>query len=104
MKLTFTLWLLFVGLWGGPNLWAAPQEVILQVEGMTCGLCPITVKSSLKKVDGVSQVIVSLKEKSAVVWYDDAKAQVRDLIQATTQAGYPSKPAGKRKQFNHKNL
>jgi periplasmic mercuric ion binding protein len=35
---------------------------------------------------------VSFKDKTAVVTYDDSKADVTALTTATTNAGYPSTP------------
>jgi mercuric ion binding protein len=76
----------------GP-LVAASQTVTLSVPGMTCVACPAIVKGSLQKVAGVTQVEVSLEQKTAVVTFDDAQASVADLIAATTNAGYPSRLA-----------
>ncbi len=69
---------------------AAPQTVTLDVPGMTCEACPITVKNAISKVDGVSKVDVSYEKRQAVVTFDDAKASVQKLTQATENAGYPS--------------
>ena len=69
---------------------AAPQTVTLDVPGMTCAACPITVKTAISKVDGVSKVDVSYDKRQAVVTFDDAKATVQKLTQATENAGYPS--------------
>ena len=69
---------------------AAPQTVTLDVPGMTCAACPITVKTAISKVDGVSKVDVSYDKRQAVVTFDDAKASVQKLTQATENAGYPS--------------
>jgi mercuric ion binding protein len=69
---------------------AAPQTVTLDVPGMTCAACPITVKKAISKVDGVSKVDVSYDKRQAVVTFDDAKASVQKLTQATENAGYPS--------------
>src|SRR5882762_3826028 len=38
------------------------------------------------------KVTVSFKEKTAVVVFDDARAEVKDLTNATTSAGLPSTP------------
>jgi len=35
-------------------LWGAEQTVTLDVPGMTCAACPITVKTALNRVEGVS--------------------------------------------------
>ena len=72
---------------------AAERTVTLNVENMTCSLCPITVKASLEAVPGVSKVDVSFERKTAVVTFDDAKASVTELIGATADAGYPSQAA-----------
>lgn len=69
---------------------AAEKTVNLTVKGMTCAACPYMVKSALKKVDGVTQIEVSLAEKRAVVTYDDTKTQVEALTDATLEAGFPS--------------
>jgi len=71
-------------------VWAANQTVTLSVPGMTCPACPITVKKALSKVDGVSRVDVAFEKREAVVIFDDAKANVTKLTQATENAGYPS--------------
>lgn len=57
---------------------------------MTCAACPITVKKAIAKVDGVNKVVVSYDKREAVVSFDDAKASVQKLTQATENAGYPS--------------
>lgn len=70
--------------------WAATQTVTLVVPGMTCAACPITVKHAISKVDGVNKVNVNFDKREAVVNFDDAKASVQKLTQATENAGYPS--------------
>lgn len=74
---------------GGPAL-AAEQIVTLSVPGMSCVSCPAIVKGSLQEVEGVTKIEVSLEQKTAVVTFDDAKTSIEDLINATTNAGYPS--------------
>jgi periplasmic mercuric ion binding protein len=74
------------------NAFAAEQTVTLAVKNMYCAACPHTVKASLQAVPGVKQAVVSYKEKTAIVTYDDAKTDVKELITATTNAGYPSAP------------
>lgn len=71
---------------------AAERTVTLAVENMTCAACPHIVKGSLAAVPGVSQVLISFKDKTATVTYDDAKAAIPLLVRATTDAGYPSAP------------
>ena len=71
---------------------AAEKTVTLAVQNMSCAACPYTVKASLEAVPGVSKVVVSFKEKTAVVTYDDEKSDLTALTTATTNAGYPSAP------------
>lgn len=72
---------------------AAEKTVTLRVDNMSCASCPPVVKKSLGRIDGVSRVEVSLEANTAIVTYDDAKTDVAALIDATTNAGYPSRPA-----------
>ena len=72
--------------------WASPKTVTLNVSGMTCEACPITVKKALRKVPGVSKIDVLYEKKQVVVTFDDSKTNADELVKATTNAGYPSQP------------
>ncbi len=69
---------------------AEPQTVVLDVQNMTCELCPITVKKALDKVPGVAATKIDLAKKTATVKFDPERANVAALVKATTNAGYPS--------------
>ena len=69
---------------------AATKTVTLAVKNMTCAICPITVMKALNGVVGVSRIEVSYERKEALVTFDDAKTNVEALIEATTNAGYPT--------------
>ena len=71
-------------------VWAATQTVTLAVPGMTCAACPITVKTALTKVDGVTKAEVSFENREAIVTFDDTKTNALALTKATEDAGYPS--------------
>ena len=66
------------------------QSVTLDVQNMTCGMCPITVKAALQKVDGVQSSQVNFDKKTAVVQFDPKKTNIEALIKSTTNVGYPS--------------
>ena len=68
----------------------AIQTVTLAIENMTCNMCPITVRKSLQKVDGVVSASADFDSKTATVKFDSQKTNVDALIAATTNAGYPS--------------
>ncbi len=69
---------------------ADPQTVVLDVQNMTCELCPITVKKALDKVPGVAATRIDLATKTATVKFDPDRTNVAALVKATTNAGYPS--------------
>jgi mercuric ion binding protein len=69
---------------------AKQQTVQLTVPTMDCATCPITIKTALTKVPGVSKVQVSYAKREAVIVYDDARATVADLKKATEDVGYPA--------------
>ena len=71
---------------------AAEKTITLAVKNMYCADCPLIVRKSLEAVPGVSKVVVSYKDKTAVVTYDDGTTDVCVLTRATTGAGYPSAP------------
>ncbi len=66
------------------------KTVVLDVPGMTCNFCPITIKKALRKVEGVIKADADYDTKTATVIFDPAKTNVDALIKATTNAGYPS--------------
>lgn len=82
--------LLSLGVLASPAAMAGEKTVTLAVQNMDCSACPFTVKSSLEAVPGVAKAIVSYKDKTAIVTFDDTKTAVPALIGATTNAGYPS--------------
>jgi mercuric ion binding protein len=85
--------LLFVALAGSAALMpaiAAEKTVVLSVPGMSCDLCPITIKKAISKVPGVKSVEASYEKKQAIVTFDDARTTLDALTKATANAGYPS--------------
>ena len=70
------------------------KTVTLDVDKMTCNMCPITVKKALKKIDGVTDVVAKYEGEGngwAKVTYDPDRTTIGDLTLATEQAGYPSR-------------
>jgi mercuric ion binding protein len=66
------------------------QPITLDVQNMTCAVCPITVKRALVKVPGVTAANVDFAKKTATITFDPEKASPASLIKATSDAGYPS--------------
>ncbi|MFT5110695.1 MAG: mercuric ion binding protein [Parasphingorhabdus sp.] len=88
MKTSITL--LFACLCFSGVVSAEIKTITLDIPKMDCPLCPITVKTALNRVDGVTEVDADLATKSALVSFDDKVTTVQALISATTNAGYPS--------------
>ena len=68
----------------------ALQTVTLDVQNMTCAVCPITVKKALERVPGVTDARVDFDKKTATVSFDPERASLASLPEATADAGYPS--------------
>jgi mercuric ion binding protein len=66
------------------------QTVTLDVQNMTCAVCPITVKKALERVPGVTDAKVDFDKKTASISFDPDKASIDTLTKATADAGYPS--------------
>ena len=72
---------------------ADERTVTLTVDNLFCVTCPYIVKQTLARIDGVSAVEVSYREKTAVVTFDDDMTDVAALTTATGDAGFPSRLA-----------
>lgn len=62
-------------------------HAVLEVQGMSTTLCPVLVRKSVSKLEGVDQIEVSLKTGLAEIDYDPARitlAQIQDVIQDQT--------------------
>lgn len=67
---------------------AEEDEVVLNVKGMTCGMCANAIKTALLECKGVKDADVSHKKAEAVVKVEAGKADVDELIQAVEKAGF----------------
>ena len=67
-----------------------PRQVTLDVPGMDCSLCPVTVRKALERVPGVVEARADLGSKSARVRYDPDKVTPERLARAVADAGYPA--------------
>ncbi len=69
---------------------SAEQTVSLNIERMSCALCPVTVRKAIERIDGVQHVDVDYDTKTATVTFDDSKTTKTDVAQASTDVGYPA--------------
>ncbi len=64
----------------------AEKVFVIDVEGMTCKLCPIAVKKAVEKVRGVKWVSASLKNRVAVVVAEDSVSE-KKILEVIQKAG-----------------
>lgn len=73
--------------------WAASRSITLDVPGMTCPTCPITIRKTLLKQPGVTGVTVHYQKKELVVAFDDVKTNASAIMKSTAAIGFPSSVA-----------
>lgn len=97
MKLLHTKSLLSIVLLvlGIPAAFAADRSVALIVEGMDCAACPIMVRTSLERMNGVKVTRVDAKASTMHVAVSNDAISDADLIKATANAGYQSRIGNK---------
>lgn len=86
MKKIFLL-LASAGLLLATTMRATESTATLEITGMTCDKCAISVSQALRQIEGVKSADVNLAEERATVRYDSAKTGRNQLIAAITQAG-----------------
>jgi P-type Cu+ transporter len=79
----------------------SPDEITLEVEGMTCGSCVAHVQKAAKAVPGVEDCRVNLAAGKAVVRLDLAKTNPQAVADAITDSGYPAMAAGDNSHHHH---
>ena len=70
------------------------ETKVLAVENMTCELCPLTVKTAMEHVPGVTLVVVDFDAKTATVTFDPAAVTIDAIAAASANVGYPAHVAG----------
>ncbi len=64
------------------------ENVVLEIEGMSCEHCKARVEKALGELAGVSGATVSLEEATATVSFDADKVTKTKLAEAVLEAGY----------------
>lgn len=61
----------------------------LHISGMTCGTCPVTARTALRKLPGVFSAAVTLEDSLGVVRYDPRKVTPTEMAAHLTRVtGY----------------
>ena len=64
------------------------KKIELNISGMTCAMCAVTIEKSLLNLDGVIDAQVNLGNESVAVEYDFLKIKYTDLDKVIRDAGY----------------
>ncbi|MBM4249470.1 MAG: heavy-metal-associated domain-containing protein [Euryarchaeota archaeon] len=73
-----------MGLFGKPK----GDELVLKVEGMTCGHCKMHVEKALSGLKGVKSATVDLGKQTATVVYEAGAVTRAQMAKAVEDAGY----------------
>ena len=64
------------------------KAIEIHTSGMTCTGCENTIKTKVKKVEGVKDVIADFKTNTVKASFDPAKTNPESIKEAITSAGY----------------
>lgn len=64
------------------------QTKTLDVKGMTCGHCKMSVEGALENLEGISTVEVDLNAGKVEVIYDESKVSFDKMKEAVEDQGY----------------
>lgn len=70
------------------SLFSKKEKVTISVEGMHCAMCVKNLTRGLKEANGISDAVVSLEEKNAVVTFDPAKIDEEGIRAVVRECGY----------------
>lgn len=70
------------------SLFSKKEKITIGVEGMHCQMCVKNLTRGLKETNGISDAVVSLEEKNAVVTFDPAKIDAEGIRAVVRECGY----------------
>ena len=60
----------------------------LEVKGMSCAICKMTIEKNLNKLEGVNKCEVNLLENDMIIDYDENKIKLKDIADTVDKLGY----------------
>lgn len=63
------------------------KELELNIAGMTCDHCALSIKKNLSKLNGIQKAVVSYPKGKAMVAFDDSTLDKASVIEAVNQTG-----------------
>ena len=80
--------------WGQTNMEKSnsisTKTVILNVPGMVCSICPITIRKALQTLHGVKKVTTNVHHKTVKVKFDPKQTTIQQILSTTKNSGYPA--------------
>ncbi|AWX55723.1 MULTISPECIES: copper chaperone CopZ [Brevibacillus] len=64
------------------------MNVTLNVQGMSCNHCVISIEGALQKLDGVSKATVSLADNQVSVTFDESVVSLDNVKETIEDQGY----------------
>ena len=64
------------------------EKTIINVNGMSCNHCKMSVEKALKSIEGVNSAVVSLENKNVSVEFDNSKVNLNTLKETIEEEGY----------------
>lgn len=64
------------------------KNIIIKIKGMGCQNCVNAISESLKELEGISKVNVSLEKESAEVEFDETKINADKMIETIKELEY----------------
>lgn len=70
------------------SLFSKKEKITIGVEGMHCQMCVKNLTRGLKETNGITDAVVSLEEKNAVVTFDPSKIDAEGIRAVVRECGY----------------
>lgn len=69
------------------------ERISLQIEGMDCASCAVTIEKKLSRLPGISSATVNFATRRAMVQYDPSLTAPGDIVKGIERAGYRAREA-----------
>ena len=85
MKIIFTSFIFFLLV---PSWALGKSTACFKVEGMTCPTCSLTIKTAVKKLNGIGEISISEENKLAKIIFDESQTNKDQIKEKIDLAGY----------------
>ena len=82
------LLLLLIIFTSGTNQTALARTVVIDVHGMTCAFCVDSLQRNFSKLNSISKVEISLKQKKIRLITDNNQPEIETIRQTVLDAGF----------------